>query len=161
MLEFKFRYWFIIGFTVDSSQSIWWGEEISVKRAVGWKVIQSGLHAIWLGTQFIIQKLLNLSMFTDWYLHVYSLTICCNSVFWSFFTLQTCIYQVLWVFFSFYLFFPNCITLHCQCNKSHLQYDAILQTIFFFRTTCMNITCNHIYCNDNSICSVIFLIYDI
>lgn len=66
-----------------------------------------------------------------------------------------------WFFFSFYLFFPNCITLHCQCNKSHLQYDAILQTIFFFRTTCMNITCNHIYCNDNSICSVIFLIYDI
>lgn len=161
MLEFKFQYWFIIGFTVDSSQSIWWGEEISVKRAVGWKVIQSWLHAIWLGTQFIIQKLLNLSMFTDWYLHVYSLTICCICVFWSFFTLQTCIYQVFGFFFFILFIFSKLYYITLSMQQITFAIWCHPSNNIFFRTTCMNITCNHIYCNDNSICSVIFLIYDI
>lgn len=102
------------GFTVDSSQSARWGEEISVKRAIGWKVVQSGIQALWLGTQFIIQELPTLSMFTDWYLLVCSLTICCNCVFWSYFTLHT--YQVLWGF-SFYLFFQ--IVLHYIFNATN------------------------------------------
>lgn len=143
------------GFTVDSSQSARWGEEISVKRAIGWKVVQSGIQALWLGTQFIIQKLPTLSMFTDWYLLVCSLTICCNCVFWSYFTLHT--YQVLWGF-SFYLFFSNCITLHFQCHKSHLQYLMPSFKPWFFLKLGIYITCNHIYCNINSICSVILLI---
>lgn len=141
---------------MDSSQSVRWGEEISVERAIGWKVVQSGIQALWLGTQFIIQKLLTLSMFTDWYLLVCSLTICCNCVFWSYFTLHT--YQVLWGF-SFYLFFQ--IVLHYIFNATNHICNICMMPSFkpwFFLKLGIYITCNHIYCNINSICSVILLI---
>lgn len=140
---------------MDSSQSARWEEEISVKRAIGWKVVQSGIQALWLGTQFIIQKLPTLSMFTDWYLLVCSLTICCNCVFWSYFTLH--IYQVLWGF-SFYLFFQ--IVLHYIFNATNHICNIwchLLNHEFFFKLW-IYITFNHIYCNINSICYVILLI---
>lgn len=140
---------------MDSSQSVRWGEEISVERAIGWKVVQSGIQALWLGTQFIIQKLPTLSMFTDWYLLVCSLTICCNCVFWSYFTLHT--YQVLWGF-SFYLFFQ--IVLHYIFNATNHICNIWCHpwNHDFFLKLWIYITCNHIYCNINSICSVILLI---
>lgn len=140
---------------MDSSQSVRWGEEISVERAIGWKVVQSGIQALWLGTQFIIQKLPTLSMFTDWYLLVCSLTICCNCVFWSYFTLHT--YQVLWGF-SFYLFFQ--IVLHYIFNATNHICNIWCHSLNhdFFLKLGIYITCNHIYCNINSICSVILLI---
>lgn len=54
--------------------------------------------------------------------------------------------------------FSNCITLHFQCHKSHLQYLMPSLKPWFLLKLWIYITCNHIYCNINSICSVILLI---